>query len=75
MSHHKTRLTVKRDPGQACVVADVSVFEHIIETYNYMGDAAESEERDAWYAVSAIVAEWVEKTYLPIEDEADSEHG
>lgn len=70
MSHHKTKLTVKRDPGQACVVADLEVFQHIIETYNYMGDsAADAAEKVAWYNVAEIFAEWLEKTYLPLEDE------
>lgn len=71
MSQHKTKLTVKRDPGQACVVADIDVFQHIMDVYNQFGDAAESNEKEAWYSVSAIISEWLDKTYLPLEDEAD----
>lgn len=73
MSHHKTKLTVKRDPGQACVVADLYILEHIVELYNYMGDSCDTAEKDSWYATASLFSEWIAKTYLPVEDSANGE--
>lgn len=66
---HKTKLTLKLDVGQACVVADVEYFKHIIEVYKaYAEEASTVEEKEMWMVVPTLISEWVEKTLVVEED-------
>lgn len=67
MSHNKTKLTVKLDPGQACVVADLEMFNHIRYVYNELASSGSTqEEKDSWLDVVNIITHWVNQSYVPI---------
>jgi hypothetical protein len=59
----KKKVTVKVAPGQAVLVADVAIFEHIALVYYDM--ASQSEDPDSWRNVADTVMEWMNKTYVP----------
>jgi len=60
----KKKVNVKLSSGEAYVVADFSIFEHIVSTYNHLGDSEEDRSaRDNWYNVASLVLEWAQNTY------------
>lgn len=70
----KKKVSVRLSPGEAVVVADIAMFEHIIETYNSFGDTEEDEEiKQSWYSVASQIYDWVNDTYNNIESEDQSE--
>lgn len=70
----KKKVSVRLSPGEAVVVADIAIFEHIIETYNSFGDSEENEEnKDSWYSVASQIYEWVNNTYNSVESENEVE--
>jgi len=56
-------------PGEACVVADTSIFQHIIDVYNSLAVDSPEEEKESWYSIAAIIEDWVTRTLDPSEDE------
>jgi len=64
----KKKVNIKLSPGEAYVVADLSIFEHIISTYNHLGDSEEDKSaRDSWYSVANMILEWTQETYYESE--------
>jgi hypothetical protein len=60
---HKKKVSVKLMPGEAIFVASTEVLEHIIYTYNLLGDTEDSpENKEHWYGVAQAVEEWLNNT-------------
>lgn len=60
----KKKVVLKLLPGQAAVVADVSILEHISETYKYMAsECSDPQESEDWLRVSLNINQWISETY------------
>jgi hypothetical protein len=74
MSKNKkvSKINVRLETGEACVVADVETWEHIISVYTILAEDAPEEERPYWEIIIGNISKWVEDT-LPrdvgLEDE------
>lgn len=69
MSKNWTRKTIKLKPGEAVVVADLWVWEHMIKLYKSFADAATTKaEKDDWLGVVALVEDWVDRSTYSEED-------
>lgn len=70
----KKKINVKVAPGEAVVVADVAVLEHIAVMYESMAETElDKDAKRAWINVSLSVKEWIAKTYVPIKEEYEDE--
>jgi hypothetical protein len=57
------KVSVKLEPGQAFVVADVAYFHHMIEVYRTLAlDAETSDESLKWIEVADLIQHWIDET-------------
>lgn len=60
----KKKVVLKLLPGQAAVVADMGILEHISETYKYMAsECSDPQESEDWLRVSFNINQWISETY------------
>ena len=63
MSKNKGQLTIRLEPGEACVIMDTKYWDHMVQVYSIMAsDAEDLEERADWEYVIQQVKTWVERT-------------
>lgn len=68
------KVSIKLEPGQAFVVANVEYFQHMEEVYRILASEAETPQDTAkWIEVADLISYWVSETAIPItyDDEED----
>jgi hypothetical protein len=70
----KKKVNIKVLPGQAVFVADVSILEHIAQVYESMSfEERSQEDKQAWLNVSLSIKDWIDRTYVPEEEQYEEE--
>jgi hypothetical protein len=71
---YKKKINVKLLPGQAAFVADLETLQHIIDTYKYLSESAETkQEKESWLAICEDIAYWINETYYSDQDNGQEE--
>jgi hypothetical protein len=70
------KVSVKLEPGEAFVVANIEYLNHIEQVYRTLAlDAETPQDASKWIEVADLVAYWVAETAVPVttgfEDEDD----
>ena len=61
---NESSLTVYLEPDEACVVLERKFWDHMVEWYTIMAEAANTRaEKDNWYSIISQVKRWVEATH------------
>ena len=64
MSKYTGQLTVQLEPGDACVVMEKKMWDHMVTWYSIMArDTSDPVEKANWLSVVTAVRGWVDDTY------------
>jgi len=70
MTKKANKLSIRLDPGEACVVLPVEYWHHIIDLYKtYALEAPSGEEAQLWMDVSNAIQQSVDETLVPLFEE------
>lgn len=66
MSKKVAKRTVRIEPNQAVLVADIEDLQHIVYVYRFNGQGAmDKATRDEWYRVADLIEDWIVRSAIP----------
>lgn len=70
----RLKTNVRLDNGEACVVASMEFWSHIIYTYRRLAEELENApDKDAWNGVADHIEKWVDDTVYYADSDEDED--